>query len=167
MDTVQALLKWQGYNERRLPLNLLQCACSSEQEKSYLLKSRKGGMLSKMKHFIEKTQSWPLEKWTGLGNKKRPLTFLSLCEISPQSILFFYSISYWATFWWHIHFQTSGVSSHTRERVPWVCWKCLFFHGKLTNLLVCALPSISWEFGFYKPVPVLFQSDHPLISMWL
>lgn len=122
-------------------------------ERSYLLESREGGILSKMKHFIQKTQNWPLEKRTDLGDKKWPLAFLYLCEISLRSILFLHSVSYWATFWWHNHFQTSGVSSHTRERVPWVCWKCLFFHGELINLLVCALPSISWEFGFYKPVP--------------
>ena len=37
-------------------------------------------------------------------------------------------------------------------RVPWICWRYLFFHAKLTNLPVSALLPVSWECG-YKPVP--------------
>lgn len=38
-------------------------------------------------------------------------------------------------------------------RVPWICWRYLFSHAKLTNLPVSALPPVSWECGCYKPVP--------------
>lgn len=112
MDNIQALLKWQSYNKRKLSLNHLQYTHPYRQKRSLIWLSLEREKFCQNRHTLTwKAQSLTTRKVKRTGGQRETINFLtSLLKYSSKvSDSFALILCSWATFWWHLHFQTTEV----------------------------------------------------------